>query len=461
MIKTSYQTPELRDANDNIIQQGAFGKNTALSNSTNDGWIDYVMNNLEALHDVVGETSPTLDANGHVVEPANLAIGDEDGNRIKDSYLKLSGGKVTGIASFRTDLRMLDNQDNRWGGLYVPGTTSSVQYLSLYGGTRATGDARLNLYNTGNGKFELTGYSTDGANAYTLTNDNSGNLNWRGYPLAWKKDYLPLAGGTMSGNITGDSTDWRLINGTANRNGSVGLFNGGVSQGASVLVFGANHASRPGWFDIRAVDANGTEKLFRGKPDGSLTWDGNAIALAKNVLPLSGGTMTGNIFLTNGRVNNVNSDGYIQILGANSVTNGSVLTLSGGDRSTDSGAFAIKALSGSNSKELKGLPNGTLTWDGKNVERVNAASTKINDSGYTRYENGLQICWGVLNLPDTGDGVSTSFPVAFSKTPTVTGSLVRTVSWRVWGVSTTSFYAQQVAAPNTNQLQWVAVGWWK
>ena len=52
MIKTSYQTPEIRDSNDNIVQQGAFGKNTALSNATNDGWIDYVVNNLEALHDL-------------------------------------------------------------------------------------------------------------------------------------------------------------------------------------------------------------------------------------------------------------------------------------------------------------------------------------------------------------------------------------------------------------------------
>lgn len=53
MKRTTYQHPELRDANDNIIQQGAFGKNTALANSTNDGWIDYVANDLEALHDAI------------------------------------------------------------------------------------------------------------------------------------------------------------------------------------------------------------------------------------------------------------------------------------------------------------------------------------------------------------------------------------------------------------------------
>lgn len=51
MIKQAFQHAELRDANDNIIQQGAYGKRSALANSTNDGWIDHVMNNLEVLHD--------------------------------------------------------------------------------------------------------------------------------------------------------------------------------------------------------------------------------------------------------------------------------------------------------------------------------------------------------------------------------------------------------------------------
>ena len=116
MIKTAYQTPELRDANDNIVQQGAFGKNTALSNSSNNGWIDYVMNDLEALHDTVGDSAATLDGNGHVVEPCNLAIGDEDGNRLKTSYLKLTGGTVAGTVNIRQNLKIQDNQENVFGG---------------------------------------------------------------------------------------------------------------------------------------------------------------------------------------------------------------------------------------------------------------------------------------------------------------------------------------------------------
>lgn len=53
MKKTTYQVPEIRDENDNIVQEGTFGKKTAFVNSTNSGVLDYLFNNLEALHDIV------------------------------------------------------------------------------------------------------------------------------------------------------------------------------------------------------------------------------------------------------------------------------------------------------------------------------------------------------------------------------------------------------------------------
>ena len=273
MIKTTYQTPELRDANDNVVQEGAFGKNTALANSTNDGWIDYVMNDLEALHDTIGDSAPTLDGNGHVVEPANLAIGDEDGLRIKNNYLKLSGGNVTGVTSFRTDVRMLDNQDNRFGGLYVPGTTATEQFMQLYGGTRATGDARLTLYPSGDGHFQLLAYSNDGSNSYALQSDNAGNLNWRGYPLAWKKDYLPLAGGTMTGILSFDANEGRIRNLKSENDGYIGIYGGsGYTAGAYLVLNGKNKSTNGGGFELYARnDADGV-KIFYANPDGTLRW---------------------------------------------------------------------------------------------------------------------------------------------------------------------------------------------
>ena len=53
MRKTTYQVPEIRDENDNIVQEGTFGKKSAFVDSTNQGAFDYLLNNLEALHDIM------------------------------------------------------------------------------------------------------------------------------------------------------------------------------------------------------------------------------------------------------------------------------------------------------------------------------------------------------------------------------------------------------------------------
>jgi hypothetical protein len=73
MLKQAYQKPEIRDANDNIIQHGTYGKKTAFTASTNDGVLDYINNNLEWL-------KTQTDAN-----TSNLG-----------KYLPLAGGTLTG-----------------------------------------------------------------------------------------------------------------------------------------------------------------------------------------------------------------------------------------------------------------------------------------------------------------------------------------------------------------------------
>lgn len=50
MEVTTYQKPEIRDSNNNIIQAGTYGKNSPFCNSQNTGILDYINNNLEALH---------------------------------------------------------------------------------------------------------------------------------------------------------------------------------------------------------------------------------------------------------------------------------------------------------------------------------------------------------------------------------------------------------------------------
>ena len=53
MRKTVYQRPEIRDEHDNIVQEGVYGKHTPFCNGGNDGILDYINNNLEALKELI------------------------------------------------------------------------------------------------------------------------------------------------------------------------------------------------------------------------------------------------------------------------------------------------------------------------------------------------------------------------------------------------------------------------
>lgn len=51
MRPQTFQHPEIRDENDNIIKPGSFGKNTPFCTKGNDGILDYIANDLEYLYE--------------------------------------------------------------------------------------------------------------------------------------------------------------------------------------------------------------------------------------------------------------------------------------------------------------------------------------------------------------------------------------------------------------------------
>lgn len=53
MKRQCYQAPEIRDENNNIIQEGTYGRTSPLVTIDNTGVLDYINNNLEALHDAL------------------------------------------------------------------------------------------------------------------------------------------------------------------------------------------------------------------------------------------------------------------------------------------------------------------------------------------------------------------------------------------------------------------------
>lgn len=277
-------------------------------------------------------------------------------------------------------------------------------------------------------------------------------------------NYLPLSGGTITGNVyTGGDISRTADNSRLSLNGG-----NGIDSGAYLNLYGKSHSTYAGLFSLSAYDGT-TKKQLQGKIDGTLTWDGNNIALAKDYLPLSGGTMTGNIRSSSDDmfVLRKNDNLYgIQLWSGTSYNNGASISLYGKGYS-QVGVFNIGAYGENISSLLHGEPNGTLTWGGKNIERINASG-----SNYIRFESGLQICWG-NNISFNTSGTAINLPVAFKDAtygfvPVGRGLSTSTncAIAKLTAKTTTAFTVVAVATSNLSSftsgtIDYVAIGKWK
>lgn len=91
-------------------------------------------------------------------------------------------------------------------------------------------------------------------------------------------NYLPLAGGVLSGYLRFSDSDSRIISDRADKDGAVSIYGGGgYTTGSFAAFYGINHASNAGRFIIRAVADGSHSKELQGRPDGTLTWDGQPL----------------------------------------------------------------------------------------------------------------------------------------------------------------------------------------
>ena len=142
-------------------------------------------------------------------------------------------------------------------------------------------------------------------------------------------------------------------------------------------------------------------------------------AMANGYLPLSGGTMTGNIFFNEaeGRVAmsaSQNEESRLRILGGSGITNGAQLLLSGKSHSSTAGQFQLSANDATNSASLFGYPNGTLTWGGLDItpqklsysnytDKSATSGTRTNVGSYTITKGTWLVCIAV-NFPSNTNG---------------------------------------------------------
>ncbi|MBR2504361.1 MAG: hypothetical protein IKB61_00260, partial [Elusimicrobiaceae bacterium] len=91
--------------------------------------------------------------------------------------------------------------------------------------------------------------------------------------------YLPLAGGTMTGHITGTG-NFKIQNAAAT--GSTIVYGGtGASDGAWFVLGGKNNPDYPGRFQLKVSD--GTNNIYlQAKPDGTFSWNGKHLVRTVN-----------------------------------------------------------------------------------------------------------------------------------------------------------------------------------
>lgn len=226
------------------------------------------------------------------------------------------------------------------------------------------------------------------------------------------------------------------------------------------------------------------QKLFQNDGVGPLlrsdilpikTVDGYAPDANGNVdtqrLPLSGGTVSGDVTINgnitvkdifaSGNLNANTSRDFMDMGYPYGYATGALLAIRRYDHPGNPGGFELFARTSDATTSLCGCTDGTLTWGGKEVERVNSRGTK-----YIRYENGLQICWGGQYVETSNTRIT--FPAAFNGLNYVFHIQSTYGDSAPGGVS--NFYFATGSAISTgivakanasNYAVWTAIGYWK
>lgn len=142
MKRQAFQRGEIRDENDTIISEGAYSKKTAFANKTNDGILDYIINNFQALFDMISGACVYVDELPTSGDPAKLYVVKSMGKtyRWDGTQFILVSEAVDGLSAYEiakqngfvgTEKEWLESIRGEKGESITGATVDSDGYLIL------------------------------------------------------------------------------------------------------------------------------------------------------------------------------------------------------------------------------------------------------------------------------------------------------------------------------------------
>ena len=311
------------------------------------------------------------------VRAVNGHTPDETGNVVIPlNFLPLSGGGI-----ITSTLAMLRNVDDSFIAISGGSNYHDGAILELLGKNHPSGEsARITVHDKENNyikkQFICSSSGSlmwDGENIVRAINGVSANSKGS---VDISKVFLLLSGGTLSGGVTFNKNVYIK---KTDDTGYLALSGGTGYDGGGVIVIRGKNDTEGNKGEVYLRVNNGTnECILRLLPDGKLTWGEKNVTLEGDCLPLTGGTLTGDIKTTGDSISRefvisgANDKNSIRISGGTGLYNGASLFVYGKTHAEYPSSFRLTALDGNQQpfqgiNELIGRPDGTLHWNGSQV----------------------------------------------------------------------------------------------